>query len=103
MPEKFESAVISLRKKFTGESYTETLFKPAYHKRIPADGVSHYMEGIWVCLLSLLGILKMMLITIFRNKSKAIKTSISRHNRSYLPNSAATKLQPFRWRRSTKK
>lgn len=24
------------------------MFKPAYHKRIPADGVPFYMEGIWV-------------------------------------------------------
>ena len=24
------------------------VFKPAYHKRIPADGVAMYMEGIWV-------------------------------------------------------
>lgn len=26
------------------------VFKPAYHKRIPADGVAMYMEGIWVSL-----------------------------------------------------
>lgn len=47
MPDKFESSVLDLRKRFTGESGTETYFRPAYHKRIPADGVSHYMEGIW--------------------------------------------------------
>ncbi|KAG8871574.1 Dynamin-like GTPase that mediates homotypic ER fusion [Serendipita sp. 405] len=46
-PDKFESGVANLRKKFTGESGTETYFKPVYHKRIPADGVSHYMAGIW--------------------------------------------------------
>jgi protein SEY1 len=40
--------VADLRKKFTGEGGTETYFRPAYHKRIPADGVSHYMDGIWV-------------------------------------------------------
>ncbi|KIM21081.1 hypothetical protein M408DRAFT_333668 [Serendipita vermifera MAFF 305830] len=45
--DKFESAVAQLRKRFTGENGTETLFKPAYHKRIPADGVTHYMDGIW--------------------------------------------------------
>ncbi|PVF94313.1 root hair defective 3 GTP-binding protein [Serendipita vermifera] len=45
--DKFEASVVDLRKKFTGEGGTETYFRPAYHKRIPADGVSHYMEGIW--------------------------------------------------------
>lgn len=48
MPDKFESAVADLRKRFTGEDGVETYFRPAYHKRIPADGVSHYMDGIWV-------------------------------------------------------
>ncbi|KAG8805609.1 Dynamin-like GTPase that mediates homotypic ER fusion, partial [Serendipita sp. 399] len=37
-PDKFEQGVVELRKRFTGESGTETYFKPAYHKRIPADG-----------------------------------------------------------------
>ena len=48
MPDKFESEVVRLRKRFTDKSRDDFVFKPAYHKRIPADGVAHYMEGIWV-------------------------------------------------------
>lgn len=54
LPEKFEEAVIDLRKRFTDREREDFVFKPAYHKRIPADGVPFYMEGIWVCLSSLL-------------------------------------------------
>lgn len=46
-PEKFESAVLDLRKRFTDRQREDYVFKPGYHKRIPADGVSHYMESIW--------------------------------------------------------
>lgn len=53
LPEKFEEAVIDLRKRFTDREREDFVFKPAYHKRIPADGVPFYMEGIWVCLSSL--------------------------------------------------
>ncbi|KAI0058805.1 root hair defective 3 GTP-binding protein [Artomyces pyxidatus] len=45
--EKFESEVQALRKRFVDKSNEGYLFKPAYHKRIPADGVAFYMEGIW--------------------------------------------------------
>jgi hypothetical protein len=48
LPEKFEEAVIDLRKRFTDREREDFVFKPAYHKRIPADGVPFYMEGIWV-------------------------------------------------------
>lgn len=48
MPEKFEEAVLALRKRFVDRSRDDYVFQPAYHKRIPADGVSFYMEGIWV-------------------------------------------------------
>jgi hypothetical protein len=47
MPEKFEEAVIELRKRFTDKSRPDYVFQPAYHKRIPADGVGFYMDGIW--------------------------------------------------------
>ncbi|ORX35730.1 RHD3/Sey1 [Kockovaella imperatae] len=47
MPEKFESAVVELRKRFTDRSREDYVFQPTYHKRIPADGISFYMEGIW--------------------------------------------------------
>lgn len=48
MPEKFEDAVKDLRKRFVDRTRDDFVFKPAYHKRIPADGVAFYMEGIWV-------------------------------------------------------
>lgn len=50
VPDKFEAAVQDLRKRFTDKSREDYVFKPTYHKRIPADGVSFYMENIWVCL-----------------------------------------------------
>lgn len=46
--DKFESEVLNLRTRFVNKSSEDYLFKPAYHKRIPADGVAFYMEGIWV-------------------------------------------------------
>ncbi|TFY72144.1 hypothetical protein EVG20_g862 [Dentipellis fragilis] len=45
--DKFEQEVQNLRKRFTDKSRDDYVFKPAYHKRIPADGVAFYMEGIW--------------------------------------------------------
>ena len=47
--DKFESEVVELRKRFSEKSREDYVFSPAYHKRIPADGVAFYMEGIWVC------------------------------------------------------
>lgn len=52
--DKFEFEVQELRKRFMEKTRDDYVFKPAYHKRIPADGVAFYMEGIWVCDLSLL-------------------------------------------------
>lgn len=46
--DKFESDVRTLRGRFSDKSRDDFVFKPAYHKRIPADGVAFYMEGIWV-------------------------------------------------------
>ena len=48
MPEKFEEAVVDLRKRFTDRDRSDFVFKPTYHKRIPADGVGFYLDGIWV-------------------------------------------------------
>lgn len=45
--DKFEAEVLELRKRFVDKSRDGYLFKSAYHKRIPADGVAFYMEGIW--------------------------------------------------------
>lgn len=50
--DKFESSVLELRTRFVDKTSSDYLFKPLYHKRIPADGVAFYMEGIWVGLLN---------------------------------------------------
>ncbi|TCD65089.1 Protein sey1 [Steccherinum ochraceum] len=47
VPEKFEAEVLNLRGRFVDKARSDFVFKPAYHKRIPADGVAFYMEGIW--------------------------------------------------------
>ena len=46
--DKFEEEVLNLRRRFMDKENPNYVFKPAYHKRIPADGVAMYMEGIWV-------------------------------------------------------
>ncbi|KAF5355429.1 hypothetical protein D9758_006402 [Tetrapyrgos nigripes] len=45
--DKFEAEVRRLRNRFVDKENPEYLFKPAYHKRIPADGIPFYMENIW--------------------------------------------------------
>lgn len=45
--DKFESEVKELRKRFVDKANENYVFKPSYHKRIPADGVAFYMENIW--------------------------------------------------------
>ena len=50
--DKFEQDVQQLRRRFTDREKDDYVFKPTYHKRIPADGVALYMEGIWVSLCS---------------------------------------------------
>ncbi|PAV18578.1 root hair defective 3 GTP-binding protein [Pyrrhoderma noxium] len=45
--DKFEEEVLNLRRRFMDKENPNYVFKPAYHKRIPADGVAMYMEGIW--------------------------------------------------------
>jgi hypothetical protein len=47
-PENFDQGVIELRKRFADQKDPDYVFKPTYHKRIPADGVAPYMSGIWV-------------------------------------------------------
>ncbi|THH22141.1 hypothetical protein EUX98_g8236 [Antrodiella citrinella] len=47
VPEKFEAEIQQLRKRFSDKSRSDCVFKPAYHKGIPADGVAFYMEGVW--------------------------------------------------------
>lgn len=45
--QQFEDSVAALRTRFVDSSREDYLFRTSYHKRIPADGVSFYMEGIW--------------------------------------------------------
>ncbi|PFH53748.1 hypothetical protein AMATHDRAFT_54235 [Amanita thiersii Skay4041] len=45
--DKFETDVAQLRTRFVDRDNADFYLKPAYHKRIPADGVAFYMEGIW--------------------------------------------------------
>lgn len=47
LPDKFEHEVVELRQRFTDRTNPNYVFKPIYHKRIPADGVGVYMESIW--------------------------------------------------------
>jgi len=53
-PEKFLEEVDKLSTRFTAghrsakdQEYTGGLFLPEYHRRIPADGLSIYAEGVW--------------------------------------------------------
>jgi protein SEY1 len=48
VPDKFQAEVKELRKRFTDKEREDYVFKPIYHKRIPADGVAFYMDNIWV-------------------------------------------------------
>ncbi|KAH7927542.1 root hair defective 3 GTP-binding protein [Leucogyrophana mollusca] len=45
--DQFESEIQQLRRRFVDKERDDYLFKSAYHKRIPADGVAFYMENIW--------------------------------------------------------
>ncbi|OSD06948.1 root hair defective 3 GTP-binding protein [Trametes coccinea BRFM310] len=45
--DKFESDAKELSRRFYDKSRPDYVFSPQYHKRIPADGVAFYMEGIW--------------------------------------------------------
>ncbi|KAI8815264.1 root hair defective 3 GTP-binding protein [Cladochytrium replicatum] len=45
--EQFNNGVASLKIWFTDKSLPEFVFKPNYHKHIPADGFSRFAEAIW--------------------------------------------------------
>lgn len=93
MPEKFEESVTELRKRFTDRTRPDYVFQPSYHKRIPADGVSFYMEGIWVC--------PNQTKADVRNKSSQTKTSTCRHSKNCSPNLDATRSPRSLWRYSS--
>lgn len=46
MADAFDQEVAKLRSRFVGQS-GDIIFKPEYHKRIPADGFSTYARGVW--------------------------------------------------------
>lgn len=46
-PEEFDRQVVQLRSRFAKNDSSSFLFQPQYHKRIPADGLPHYLDSIW--------------------------------------------------------
>ncbi|KAH9824355.1 RHD3/Sey1 [Melampsora americana] len=51
-PDNFDKGVEDLRRRFIDKSHPDYIFKPIYHKRIPADGLAQYMSGIWDAVVS---------------------------------------------------
>lgn len=51
-PDNFNKEVENLRKRFIDKTDPDYVFKPIYHKRIPADGLAQYMGGIWDAVVS---------------------------------------------------
>ncbi|KAL9936593.1 hypothetical protein V8E36_004661 [Tilletia maclaganii] len=47
VPDQFEKQVVQLRSRFVDPNDPNFVFKTAYHKRIPADGLPHYLNSIW--------------------------------------------------------
>ncbi|KAI9253274.1 RHD3/Sey1 [Helicostylum pulchrum] len=47
LPEKFNEEVANLRCRFNDPAHPDFVFKPEYHKRIPADGYHIYASNIW--------------------------------------------------------
>ncbi|ORZ11161.1 RHD3/Sey1 [Absidia repens] len=47
LPEKFNDEVANLRQRFNDPNHADFVFRPNYHKRIPADGYHVYASGIW--------------------------------------------------------
>ncbi|TIA90053.1 hypothetical protein E3P99_01767 [Wallemia hederae] len=47
-PEEFDKQTSSVRNGYFGDNTsTDYILKPQYHRQIPADGLSHYLETIW--------------------------------------------------------
>ncbi|ORX55242.1 root hair defective 3 GTP-binding protein [Piromyces finnis] len=47
LPEQFENEVLQLKERFYNTEDPNYVFKPKYHRGIPADGFSSYAENIW--------------------------------------------------------
>ncbi|KAI9022781.1 RHD3/Sey1 [Phycomyces nitens] len=52
LPEKFDEEVAKLRTRFNDPKDPNYVFRPQYHKRIPADGYHIYASGIWDTILT---------------------------------------------------
>ena len=52
LPEKFDEEVAVLRGRFNDPKNPNYVFRPQYHKRIPADGYHVYASSIWDKVLS---------------------------------------------------
>ncbi len=97
--DQFEAEVRNLRSRFTDKTKDNYLFKPAYHKRIPADGVAFYMENIWV---RQSHVRSFSLVTLScRNKCKPTRTSICPPSKSSLRSSVAMRYPALHWPNST--
>lgn len=46
-PREFDAGVDALRTRFVDRSDANYVFQTHYHKRIPIDGLPHYLEGVW--------------------------------------------------------
>ncbi|CEH16881.1 protein sey1 [Ceraceosorus bombacis] len=46
-PDEFEKQVVQLRERFVERNNAKFVFRPEYHKRIPADGLPMYLGNIW--------------------------------------------------------
>jgi protein SEY1 len=94
--DKFESGVQELRTRFVDKTSPNYLFKPLYHKRIPADGVAFYMEGIWVSFSQLHNLTMSRGILTFltrRNKYKRTRISIYPLSKNCWHNSDVTRFR----------
>lgn len=47
LPEEFEEQASVLAQCFYDSSHPNYVFRPQYHKRIPADGLQHFTENMW--------------------------------------------------------
>jgi hypothetical protein len=101
--DKFESDVRTLRGRFTDKSRDDFVFKPAYHKRIPADGVAFYMEGIWVRKHDTSVLRPTDTRPSSRNKSRPTRTLTCRRSKSSSHNSDVMRFLQALWRSSMNK
>ncbi len=94
--DKFELEIQELRRRFVDKSRDDYVFKPSYHKRIPADGVAFYMDGIWVSVVRVNYLYRAIhsLENMCRNKSRRTRILICRLNKNFLLSSDATRFPP---------